>query len=61
MIGGAFVVAACLLLLGWTIEVVGLFVKAENTVRKHQTFLAGQAMLTDMSIEERCSHSGRGF
>lgn len=32
MIGGASVVAACLLLLGWTTEVVGLFVKNEIAV-----------------------------
>lgn len=33
MIGGSIVVAACLLVLGWTSELVGVFVKNEEQVR----------------------------
>lgn len=32
MIGGALVVALCLLVLGWTAEIVGLFVSEPHTV-----------------------------
>lgn len=34
MIGGSIVVVACLLTLGWTAELVGLFISDEVTVRR---------------------------
>ena len=34
MIGGSLVVGACLVILGWTAEIVGIFVAEENTVQK---------------------------
>jgi len=34
MIGGSVVVVACLLTLGWTAELVGLFISDEATVRR---------------------------
>ena len=35
MVGGAVVVALCLLALGWTAEIVGLFVTEPHTVSGH--------------------------
>ncbi len=32
MVGGAVIVALCLLVLGWTAEIVGLFVADSDTV-----------------------------
>ena len=32
MMGGALIVALCLLVLGWTAEIVGLFVSESHTV-----------------------------
>lgn len=32
MIGGAAIVAMCLIVLGWTSEIVSLFVKEEHSV-----------------------------
>jgi len=32
MIGGSIIVALCLLVLGWTAEIVGIFVKDPETV-----------------------------
>lgn len=35
MIGGSLIVAVCLLILGWTAEIVGLFVTELETVSGH--------------------------
>lgn len=37
MIGGALIVAFCLLVLGWTAEIVGLFVSEAHTVSDRQS------------------------
>lgn len=34
MIGGSLIVGACLVILGWTAEIVGLLVAEEKTVKK---------------------------
>ena len=36
MIGGAIIVAVCLLVLGWTAEIVGVFVKDSETVNYNE-------------------------
>lgn len=43
MIGGALIVAFCLVVLGWTAEIVGCFVTEPKLVRDH---------LCDMMIDE---------
>ena len=39
MVVGSIVVGACLLLLGWTSEVVGLFLSASNPIKKNATLV----------------------
>lgn len=51
--------AACLLLLGWTTEVVGLFVKNEKAVRDHQICLTQPDTLTIVGAAKRHFHSRR--
>lgn len=38
MLGGALIVALCLLVLGWTAEIVGLFISEPDTVSEQGLF-----------------------
>ena len=40
MLGGALIVAICLLILGWTAEIVGLFISEPNTAKSCTIALA---------------------
>lgn len=58
MLGGALIVAICLLLLGWTSEVVGLFVHDAEKVRFSTRM--EKSRLTRW-LETRCDDCGCGF
>lgn len=50
MIGGSIIVAACLLVLGWTAEIVGLFATEPETVSGRALLILG---LTDCFVQVR--------
>lgn len=52
MVGGAAIVSACLLLLGWTGEVVGLFTKEPETVR-YRSHLGTRRTVADNRRQKR--------
>ena len=61
MIGGSLAVAVCLLLLGWTKEVVGLVVQDQGLVRAGNA-LGSVYMLTWCHIQgERDDHHRRRY
>lgn len=50
MIGGSIIVAVCLLVLGWTAEIVGLFSTEPDTVSERACSSLG---LTDCCVQTR--------
>jgi MFS family permease len=54
MIGGSFVVAACLLLLGWTSELVGVFVHDAETVGAGRFVPRDPVVVSDLELTILC-------
>ena len=55
MVGGSLIVGACLVVLGWTAEIVGLFVTEEGMVRHYLLAKVKSLLLRICWQKRRCT------